>query len=307
MDKRERVTGKPMSFSIRGEFITETAREKLMDGKFEKAMDLVMGCIRTDELSEREREHLAFDIVNGSADLVGTYPGEDYGVEDYGEEKRGALVDGALTSWKERAEAAEAKFNGLAEKFSFLMERLQMEAPFTLRAVSGEYESEYGEPLAETLEVPLAARPLAAMDPLLSKFLEKAKRDMDEKERIPEYGWLEPNGTYHPVEWGEHGEWAQDWVKTHYPRGRYPEMYHHEIRGIPSVIDGGDVLTYKLGWICIDSPSGGMGSPRMVAKPMTEKQKDFLYGYYMERGRKAEANALYENDGELEQDMVKWR
>ena len=38
------------------------------------------------------------------------------------------------------------------------------------------------------------------------------KRMLDTEEHTTEdYGWLEPNGKFHAVEWGEHQKWAYEY------------------------------------------------------------------------------------------------
>ena len=40
------------------------------------------------------------------------------------------------------------------------------------------------------------------------------KRMTDQEEHSTEdYGWLEPNGTFHAVEWGNHQEWANNYLE----------------------------------------------------------------------------------------------
>ncbi len=43
-------------------------------------------------------------------------------------------------------------------------------------------------------------------------------RMMDEENHTTEdYGWLEPDGTFHGAEWGEHQEWAQNYMNEKLP------------------------------------------------------------------------------------------
>lgn len=46
---------------------------------------------------------------------------------------------------------------------------------------------------------------------------------------------------------------------------------------------------------CLHSPSQGIAQPtKNPVKRYTKKQQEFLYDYYMERGKKREANEVYE-------------
>lgn len=69
-----------ISFSVDGTFITKLAREKChYEGKYNYAIDLLMGCMETDELNKREIKQMANEILNGEAELRGVYPNDDYG------------------------------------------------------------------------------------------------------------------------------------------------------------------------------------------------------------------------------------
>lgn len=51
------------------------------------------------------------------------------------------------------------------------------------------------------------------------------------------------------------------------------------------------------GWILLHSPSQGIAVPtRNPLKRYTKAQQEFLYDYYMERGKEKEANAVYEEE-----------
>ena len=61
-----------------GGFVTNLAREWLFDGKFQKAVDLLRSCTQSDDLTEAEQAQLVWKILDGTCDIAGTYPGEDY-------------------------------------------------------------------------------------------------------------------------------------------------------------------------------------------------------------------------------------
>ena len=68
-----------MTFSINGDFITRLAREKChYEGKMEYAINLLESCLESDEITDNERKGLAFAILDGRAEITGTYPGDDY-------------------------------------------------------------------------------------------------------------------------------------------------------------------------------------------------------------------------------------
>lgn len=132
---------------------------------------------------------------------------------------------------------------------------------------------------------------------MLSDFLKQCKSGRDD-----DYGWLAPDGTFYPVEWGEHSEWAKEYADKHYPFKDYAHMYwktdaeghrHHYVCG--------DFLVYVLGWALLDNPHQGASilTYDKSRGGLTKHQKDFLYDYYMQRNRFVEANNLYK-----EEDMI---
>ncbi len=69
-----------VSFKIQGEFITTLAREKCyFEGKYDYAIELLTSCMKTDELTKNEILDMAIAILDGRAELKGTYPNDDYG------------------------------------------------------------------------------------------------------------------------------------------------------------------------------------------------------------------------------------
>lgn len=274
---------KTLTFSIEGPYITALGREYMHEGDFEKAMKLILGCIETDELTKREREHLAFDILNGNADIVGTYPDPDYGIEDYDETRQGTLIQEAFEEMKTQLETVTEKYQKLQEKYNFVISALEEQSPVLVANIEDDYKQQY-EPESVDNYCPVSSH-----RSMLNEYIKRMQMDTDN-----DYGWLEPDGTFHPVDWGKHAEWAGDFLKTQYPKEKYPDMYWHDLPNQGrKPIETGDVMTYKLGWICIDNPAQGLGRPQKIGKPMTKAQKEFLYGYYVDRHETAEANRIY--------------
>ena len=106
---------------------------------------------------------------------------------------------------------------------------------------------------------------------------------MDVKEHTTaDYGWLEPNGDFHQVEWGEHQYWAGKYVEEN-----FPEQYEE-------ILNPGDWLVDR-GWVLLNNPSQGVAfATGSLVRDMTKAQKEFLYDYYIERDCKDEANALWD-------------
>lgn len=289
MEKKNR-TSKKLFFSIEGEFITTLAREWLAKGEYKKAVDLLMSCTESEERTEEEHAHLVYDILDGVYQIKGTYPNDDYRITKDSKGRTG--IETAFRDLKEKAEKLEKQYKERNEQLAFLLEYLQEKMPYTLKDLEDEFEYQYEYPL---LSENSSEETVCGIDrnPLLDEFLEVQKSEDAEEE----YGWLEPNGTWHCVPWGEHENWANDYLETHYPEEKHPELYVHTFPHMGErKIEGGDVLTYKLGWICLDNPAQGRGRPKLIAKPMTKEQREYLYDYYTKRKRYAEAKALYEEE-----------
>ena len=95
-----------------------------------------------------------------------------------------------------------------------------------------------------------------------------------------DYGWLEPSGTFHLVEWGEHEEWACEQVKL---KNWFEEWVLH---GTSSLHSFGDFLVYRRGWVLLHNPAHGLAIPTASdTKPLTKAQREFLFDYYTERDR----------------------
>lgn len=86
------------------------------------------------------------------------------------------------------------------------------------------------------------------------------------------YGWLAPDGTFYPVEFGNHQAWAAEYLLRLYRDGEISyEQAKREDNG-----DVGDLLI-DMGWILIHNPHGyDFKITRNLAKIVTNKQKDYL-------------------------------
>lgn len=274
-----------ISFDIHGEFITQMAKEWFFveNRGYDKVMELLLSCMEGTEQSEKELKRLAEDILLGRAALVGSTRDSTYHMEVYEPDEQ----------------PAQPEWFNVFRKMSDLMSRLkdtekELQKMQGWYAVAMEHVPEYrrNDVLKET-DQPVESRYGNSM---LSGFME---RMMDEEEHTTEdYGWLEPNGTFHEVEWGEHQGWAEQYVRDNMSEEEWL------LAGVHS--DGqfktdcyntfGDFLVEK-GWVLLHSPSQGIAQPtRNPVKHYTKAQKEFLYDYYMERGKEAEANAVYEEE-----------
>lgn len=332
-----------LHFSIQGEYVTKVTREMCHDkGKLAEAVDLLKSSLVCDQLTDREVEQICYDILNGRARLVGIYPG-DYHLEYIKGAENANDISTTMRRLMDELEQRQQEIQSLQRRYLFMCDHIpsytleralkayynegyvQDDPKFFERMVHCDempgYD-EYNTALSELIEdlgldnpEPDYGTVLVSTDPMspaarVAKFasnptqaLNEVMTRMHKEYKIADYGWLEPNGTYHPIEWGAHAKWAADYLDEHYPfipgpDGCYAELYYRNgPNGEREYINNGDVLVYSLGWILIDNPTQGLGRHTCRPdKPMTKAQKEFLFDYYTERGMRKEANALYEDD-----------
>lgn len=301
-----------LCFSIEGEFLTNVAREKLYyDGDLRSAVEILRGGLVSDQITPNEQLMICLQILNGDAAIKGNSSTDEYGLyfEDH-VDKNNCTMDviyDMFAKQKEQIEQLKEENKELLRKFLFVCNDM---TEYRMEEYNADYYNEYGEPMFEDMKIPgwrkienqyLAECTYPAQpSSILQSFLEQNRREIDENiDTSEDYGWLEPDGTYHPVEWACHADWAEEYLQEHYPRRDNPDLHIEKDKEgkIKRIYHAGDVLVFKLGWVLIDSPSQGLGHHTYnPAKGMTKAQKEFLFDYYTERGRSKEANALYADD-----------
>ena len=99
------------------------------------------------------------------------------------------------------------------------------------------------------------------------------------KESQP-FGWLSPTGEFTEGDWGEHEEVAEKIANTK----NFVEEY------IYSDCDNyREFLSEIKGYVLIHNPSADGGYIVSHVKPLTKKQKEFLYGYFIDMGDRFKA------------------
>lgn len=293
-----------VQFKIEGEFITNLARERFYcDHNLSGAIDLVQSATVTDQLNEVEHLMLALEIIAGKKSIVGTYPGDDYGVQE-NEDKECYFQDfiKEIDNLQVKLTETEKQLNEVTNRYSFVLGELE---DYRLRMLNDAYHDYYGEYLFELSSREKKFNNLMqkctgvisdSSQRMLDEFIAR-KKDVVEH-TYEDYGWLEPDGTYHEVEWAHHAEWAMEYAEEHYPFKEYAHMYWKEdAQGERHHYINGDFLVYVLGWVLLDSPGQGIATPKYdPAKGMTKAQKEFLFDYYIERGMNDRASALYNDE-----------
>jgi len=115
-----------LHFSISGEYITELARERFFhDKNLTGAIDIIKSATMNDKLSESEHIMLCLEIIAGKKSIVGTYPGDDYGIEENDDLNINIMDffkiidDNAIARENEKEEA-----NKILQKYSFVLSQL---------------------------------------------------------------------------------------------------------------------------------------------------------------------------------------
>lgn len=120
-----------------------------------------------------------------------------------------------------------------------------------------------------------------------NKVVEVVDDDIVEKET--EYGWLEPSGKFHPVEFAKHQTWAAEYLLGLVRDGIIPP---EEVK-LGNRKSCGDLLTER-GWVLIHNPSQyNIKITRNSSKRLTKAQVDYLYDFLRKHGKEKEANELY--------------
>lgn len=251
-----------LNFSVEGEFITNMARDKLINQHdLIGAIKLLDSALVTDQLNELEKMGLMFKILQGSLSIVGTYPGDDYGVDETPENKE--ILASAVSKQGQ-------KIKDLEETNERLMNQLEIMEPLIPKPIKKEINNACGETVFD-----------------IDDTAKQIERDLTGVLNETDYGWLSPTGIFTPVPFGEHERFALDYLTTHTNKTERMDIirrYHSRMT---------DWLIYDMHFILLHNPSLG---PAIITRnemyPMSKSQCDFLFEYLMERGRETEASAL---------------
>lgn len=300
-----------LHFSICGDFITNRARELYyQNNNLKGAIDILMSATQTDQLSKREHIGLCIDILDGKAEITGTYPGDDYGITETEENPSLGFME-HMTKITKDMDDTKRELDITYRKILFMIDYMNEHNKISdrdLARIDSAYYREYDEHFLDIQTAATIAKnnPYdyacvdmdsdSDIDPRLQSFLDR-KRNEKKYDYDPEedYGWLAPDGTYYPVPWGNHSEWATKYADEHYPFKDNAHMYWKtDANGKRHHYVAGDFLVYILHWVLLDSPHQGIATPKYdPARPLTKAQKEFLYQYYIDRGENKRANAIY--------------
>lgn len=284
----------PLHFSIRGELITRLAREKVFyenPPRIGYAIELLMSCLESDQMSEGDRLLLAIKILNGKARIVGTYPDDDYGVEMVENPDGKFNLIERIDQMGQEIEDLKAERRELSDKLACIAEELDLSA-WKMRAINRTWRADYGgeDDIFDVDPSEDASGSFLSMlkdfsgagdeecDPV-ADFIDRMNSDTED-----DYGWLAPDGTFFPVEFANHQSWAQEKLIE------LGAIEKHEL----NMWNAGDKLV-DMGWALLHNP--GMGTAFVTSsdtKPLTKRQKDFLFDYYTQRNKHQRAEEYLE-------------
>lgn len=256
-----------LQFNISGEWITGLVREWFyLEGKgYDKCIEILNDCMSgTDETKEQIRRH-AEDVLLGRAALKGNTADGSYHLEIYSPEHQEKMPHD-MNVWE---------IVGEQKKIKDELEQYKRRWKVAMKMIPRYLKEKIADELDEEITDP---------QPVISRELDSyMKRMLDTEEHTTkDYGWLEPNGKFHAVKWGDHQKWAYEYLESKVKEEELPRLY-----------EAGDALT-KEGWVLLHNPSQGIAvATKNPSKDYTKAQKEFLFDYYMERNCEKEANEIW--------------
>lgn len=255
-----------VNFSVTGEFVTRTAREWLwMEGKpWPVVEELLLNCMCGTDKSKEELVELATKVVIGRAKFIGNTGDGSYALTDDNQDLTGKYI----AQWSKQLAEAKKELREIEDKYITLVNYL-------IDNGKGHILSEAG--VEEEDENPVVSA-------MLDSFM---KQNAIEREgHTDNYGWIDPGGKFYPVQFAEHQMWAHKKVVELGLVGENADSWtdkdgekHYLRRG-----DEGDILV-KHGWALLHNPGRGIALvTASEEKPLTKAQREFLYGYYSDRG-----------------------
>ena len=254
-----------LSFNVTGEFVTKVAREWfwLECKPWITVQEFLLSCMCGTDQTEEELIEYARKVVYGQAKFIGHTADGSYALVEDDKDLVSENYERLLRNHKR----LEKDYRELEDRFNTLVDYLSDSGRGYLveKAFLGETDDND-----------------SYVSPLVKSFV---AQNRIEKEHEDNYGWLAPNGTFYPVEWGEHQGWAHTkvaelgligdddtWVDRNGEK-------HFVWTG-----EEGDILVDR-GWVLLHNPAMGVALVTANdARPLTKAQKEFLYGYYMDRG-----------------------
>lgn len=153
-------------------------------------------------------------------------------------------------------------------------------------------KGKFGLKTSEIVKLPLDMEALEKIIVDLDKGILPGPETEDEQPDPPKktsqpFGWLSPSGEFTEGDWGEHEQVAFEIIQKKKLENDWDENHR-------AYYSARDYLSGAKGYALIHNPAGFGGYIVSHEKPLTKKQKDFLYGYFIDMGDSLMANKYME-------------
>ena len=310
----ETVEKRTLSFGITGEFITRVAREWFFieHKPYEVVEELLLSCMAGTDTPKGKLQLMAQDVLLGRAEFRGNSWDDTYRYVILDEPaemnlfREYANVNAELRREKESRENLSEKYialldalrmwydGDLAEAIDSIEDQDAKDLVIDLMALHDqvllEYSPGYGRKVIFKESDEEVVIPKTTGEPLLDSFF---KQNAFENQFKENYGWLEPNGTFHEVAWCDHQEFAQKIIEERGWKEEYEffDDWHH------AIYQAGDFLTTRKGWVLLHNPGKGVAYvTRDEVRPLTKAQREFLFDYYAKRKMMDKAKEYLEDE-----------
>lgn len=318
-----------VGWRIDGEFITQLAREWLwLERKpYEKAEELLLSCLVTDQITDTEKKDIAQQILEGRKKLVGI---NTFSLEEDREnirplsellQKTEVELDESMNSMVELAGIIQERANQLEEnerqrklnkikdclKTSNMLFPLDIQLRDVIQEDLNLYCETYnlvprwvswggnswiqfyrdGDDNACTSEY---LREIGALYPRKEEKSQVFELEMEEPQS---WGWLSPTGEFIEGDFGDHEKVAQEIVKSKGFEEDYEKWWAECNRSLHL---HRDYLVEVKGYVLLHNPTGLPNTLATYSKPLTKAQREFLYDYYIKEGEPDKANSFFQGE-----------
>lgn len=250
---------KNLHFSVDSAFIQRLATEKLThDNDPATAWKLISDSMTPADPNTDPKDvfYTNFLILDGQLQLSGVYPEERIQLTPTG---KSGLLERQLKKMTERMAELEEQNEHHMEIMDKIMDIVPENYLKAINKAMGKkvFPVDEADELVERLHV----------------FMES------------DFGWLAPDGTWYPVDYADHENWARGYLldKNVLTKNELDKLY-----------SAADYLVDKLNFCLVHSPS--MSDPKVECKRLTSRQKEFLYDYFLKLGMPGRANQIYMED-----------
>ena len=264
-----------LSIGIADGFIEKMAVEKLQSGNIKTAIEFLEHCLKMPDANPEQRFIINMRLLNGSAK---TFSDGRLSYDNNNNETLNSKhpIFTQAAKMKEDLDIMRDEIRILEQRLGFISGNINENERIRL---SKEYRDEHKDLLFGVLEeddIPMSE---------LADFVKFTRQQKHESE-IP-YGWLEPDGTFHKALWGDHHEWACEYVMKNY-HDELPAEYETDMP---------QFLREKKHWILVHSPSQSVPDFELCpGQTLTKHQRDWLYDMYNDIGFPEKADALFKEN-----------